>query len=169
MPVIDAGDAGPYFYVPAVSPEVPFASRVSCLFYSSSWPWKINLLPVPVRPICSRRAACLTRGLLLLLLLIQSARGQKFREDHHAVVKGLKGDAIPWAKGRQTDPGVGKHWRRCHLRYVKEVKVCMDYCAFDATSNQGHWLLSLSVLQRPRRFKARCFRDESSMQSKFAY
>ncbi len=73
--------------------------------------------------LCRRCAFCVTSMLLLLTILNEDIVMVSARQERHAVIKGIHGDAIPWAKGRQSDPGVGRYWRRCHARFRKEVQV----------------------------------------------
>ncbi len=72
---------------------------------------------------CHRWAVCITSTVLILMLLNEHIVLARTREERHAVIKGIHGDAIPWARGRQSDPGVGRYWRRCHASFLKEVQV----------------------------------------------
>jgi hypothetical protein len=68
-------------------------------------------------------AYCIKIVLLLLFVLNENVVLGRKREERHAVVKPDHIGPIPWAKGRQLDPGVGRFWRHCHAQFLKEIQV----------------------------------------------
>lgn len=66
---------------------------------------------------------CITILVLLLVLVNENPVLGRVKKERHPVVKDSHIDAIPWARGRQSDPGVGRYWRRCHANFLKEVQV----------------------------------------------
>eukprot|EP00884_Botryococcus_braunii_P001316 jgi/Botrbrau1/11185/Bobra.0214s0011.1 len=90
-------------------------------------------------PVVSRRRAGNRAGLghpcialLLLLLASENVVEGRRRVERRDVVKGVHIDAVPWAKGRQSEPGVGRYWRRLHGNFIKEIKRADDNkTAFD--------------------------------------
>jgi hypothetical protein len=61
--------------------------------------------------------------LLLLLLASENFVEGRRRVERRDVVKGVHIEAVPWATGRQSEPGVGRYWRRLHGNFIKEIKV----------------------------------------------